>query len=99
MVDFNLFRLAFEDVEAVYPTKFYKMRFLNAGLFVNLLVSMVRRFTPNEIHNKIELVNQSDNRMDQICLVPTAQAATERVLSEMSLALKRRYENERNFRL
>ena len=99
MADMTLFRMVMEDGAAFYPSKYHKLRLSNAGVFINVLVSMVRRFIPSEIYDKFELVSHTDVRLDEICLVPNAETAEKRVFRNLTESLRRRFENERAFRL
>lgn len=99
MIDLNLFKEGMEDVVGIYPVTFYKKRFCNAGTILTMFWTMIRRVTPADLRDKFEIIDNTDIRLDEVCLVPTVEAATARILRDLNEALRRRYENEATFRL
>lgn len=99
MVNSRSMQLGFADVAGNYPYLLDGVVFQNAGVVVNTLVAAVRRYIPSVVHSKFQMGSQNETRMDTICLVPSLEAATDRIVREMTESLRRRFEAEKMFRL
>lgn len=67
--------------------------------FVSIAMSMVKRFLPQNIKDKLQFGCQFDSRLDQCLLTPDVTTAQARTYSRIIETLQIRYENEANFRL
>lgn len=99
MASFEHFRKALEEIESVYPSHLHRLHFRNTGVFVNLMVSMVRRFIPKDIHKKLIVTSNSETPLNHLFMVPNVETATERLMKDMTETLRLRYENEKTFLL
>lgn len=60
---------------------------------------MLNKILPGDTRNRMEFGCQFDGRLDTVYLVPTPEAAQERMLGRLADSLRRRFENEKTFRL
>ena len=69
------------------------------GVFVNIMMSMVKRFLPKNMNDKLQFGCTFPDRLDKCFLTPNPKVAKERNYLRIIETLKVRYENEANFRL
>jgi hypothetical protein len=94
--DFKLvIKLAFEMLN-FYPCKVVIKNY-HSGLVMNMLLSLLRRALPEGID--VHAGFCWDCRLDSLYLVPTVEAATERMLRQLNECLARRFENAKEFSL
>ena len=62
-----------------------------------MIVGMMRKVLPSEILSKIEMDVPSNGSLSKMCLMPTPEAARQRIEDEQLAALQQRYQNEREF--
>lgn len=98
-MDFKSLKQVWSEIAAVYPVPIKKIKYFNSGTTMNLVASMLRPFLPRDLQSKIELGCQFDQRLDEIYLTPTLEAANVRMLSRIAALLQQRYENEQAFHL
>ena len=99
MADMDCFRMAAEHVFGVYPVRFEKITFCNADLFMNLMVSTVKKYMAEDLRDRLHVKSQTSCRLDKVCLTPNLEEATARTINRVAQTLHQRYENEKNFRL
>ncbi|CAB9500307.1 expressed unknown protein [Seminavis robusta] len=99
-MNLRFFTTLFQEIGSAYPMKWGSVNFFNSGVFINVLMSMVKRISPPEFHENYEfgLVSEA-GRLDNIFFIPSMEAANERILMRITLALQRRYANEASFSL
>ena len=97
--DFKSLKRVWSEIAAVYPYRIDKVKYFNAGTTMTLVTSMLRPFMPADFRNRLEFGYQSEQRLDSLYLVPTLEAATTRLVGRLEETLRKRYENERLFRL
>ena len=95
--EFKIWSKFFSELVAVYPLP-STVRHYHTGTFFNLVGSMLNKVLPNEM-NKMEFGCKFEGRLDSVYLVPTPEAAFERMLGRLADSLRRRFENEKTFRL
>jgi CRAL/TRIO domain len=93
----DVFLKIFNGLYANYPNRFKKIRYFHAPLLLRILHSILRKLLPPELHCKMQMRHASERRLDTMCMVPSVEEASLRVLEEMKANLKRRYDNERAF--
>ena len=96
--DYKNLQRMFSQLLQHHPIK-GEMRHYHSGLIINLLTSMVKPFLCKETRDMIKMGLQLDGRLDQLFLVPDVATATARTLLRLQATLKRRYDNERSFKL
>ena len=69
------------------------------GMFVNLMMSMVKQFLPTEMTERFQFGCMFNDRLDKTFLVPDKTSAKARNYARIIEALTIRYENEATFRL
>ncbi|CAB9515159.1 expressed unknown protein [Seminavis robusta] len=92
-VNFGLtvFRRFWTELAAYYPYHFKEIKVFHGGMFVNMMVSMVRQVVPKRIHEKFQLGTVSGlGRLDQLYLVPNLEAANQRTLRRVQECLHMR---------
>ena len=79
----------------VFPIRLLKV------VFVNMLFAMTKSVLPPHIKDVFEVGCQIEwgHTLDEIYLTPDADTACQRVLENVSNALKLRYENEKMYSL
>ena len=98
-MNFKLLHRVWSEVASVYPCKWQRFKYFNAGTTFNLAMSMLRPFMPAHARDKLEFGCQFDERLDALYLVPTLEAANDRLVGRFVESLQLRYENEASFRL
>ncbi|CAB9525605.1 expressed unknown protein [Seminavis robusta] len=89
------------ELESIYPVHVQSMRFYNAGMFLNLLLSMSRRMLPPQISRKFHVKGYDPQRgyLDQLFVAPNLESANQRNLARVRNALQIRFDNEASFSL
>jgi hypothetical protein len=85
------------ELAAVYPFRLNKLKYFNSGSAWNVAISMVKPFLPKEL--SVEVGCQFEAGLDTLYFVPSLQEASFRLLGRVEDTLRRRYANERTFRL
>lgn len=99
-LDFNIIKQIWLELCAVYPLHLRQVRHFHTGVFMNLMVSMSKKFLPASLGDNIQMgCKFKGGRMDQFYNVPSLEAAQERLLSRLEMCLAKRYINEHEFRL
>ncbi|CAB9515492.1 expressed unknown protein [Seminavis robusta] len=83
----------------VYPYHVRKLKYFHMGLFASLAASLMKKFVPQEIYNKVQVGCQFGGRLDTFYVVPTREIANQRLIERIDACLERRYENIQNFGL
>ena len=86
------------DFGSCYPQHYASIRHYHVGVFMNLLKTVGKKIVPR-LFAKTRTDCEHDSRLDQLFLVPTLEAANERIVSRMKSELARRYKNEASFSL
>ena len=97
-LDFKLLHKLASQMASFYPYKPVVKHF-HTGLVMNVLLSLTRQFLPGEFKEKLQTGFSCHARLDTLFLVPTAEAAMERMLCRMHESLKRRFEKSNAFSL
>lgn len=92
-------RKLWSEILVEYPMDYQKMKYFNAGFFINMINSLKKRFLPQRIVDKMETGCVFEERLSSIYLVPTLQACNERITYRMLDNLARRYNHQREYRL
>jgi hypothetical protein len=71
----------------------------HTGTMLNVAVSILRKILPENMRGDFQVGFMSDDHLADVLLVPTVEAANERVLKKMKEVLRRRYDIEASFRL
>ena len=87
------------EISMVYPSNAGVWKCYHTGVFFNIVASTLRAFLPQEYRWRLQIGCVASKRLDQLLLVPTPEAATERTLGRVMEALERRYRHEKNFML
>jgi CRAL/TRIO domain len=99
-VDFDTFRNTWTELGSVYPLKVHRLLFFHPGVFMNLLVSMSKKFIPSRIRDRFQMGCQfGDWRLDQLYNMPNFEAAQQRLWFRIEDALRKRYSNDLLFSL
>ncbi|CAB9518545.1 expressed unknown protein [Seminavis robusta] len=101
--DYKFLKMMFEHNFGSYPLQLNEIEIFNAGVVVSTLMSMVRRFLPEQHQSKMklgcQLGKQSNDPLDKMFLVPSVEAATCRLVEVLLASIQQRYINECTFRL
>ncbi|CAB9502134.1 expressed unknown protein [Seminavis robusta] len=100
MMDQITFRKAMIEVISMYPCHAAANRFYHSPMLFNIMLSLVRRFTPARLRSKFELGCQfPGGRLDSVYMVGDPEKAKEHLIARVSAILRRRYDNEKSFSL
>ena len=88
-----------EELLNFYPQTYRQIKYFHTGVFVNTIVSMMRRFLPRDIHSKIQTGCQLEGRLNTFYHVPSIEAANATLLERMKENLKKHFENVASFKL
>ena len=88
----------FMELIYYYPVK-GEFRHYHNGLVFNIFASMLKKLLPTRLCNSFHTGCQLDARLDELFLVPTPEAANERIMERLKAALELRYSNEQSFSL
>ena len=89
---FNFQNRVFTELLSHYPYCI-EGRHYNTGAVFNIYLSMLRKLLPEKLKKTLQVGFQLDERLDKYFLVPTVEAAEERMLLRLEECLRRRYEN------
>ncbi|CAB9530842.1 expressed unknown protein [Seminavis robusta] len=87
------------EIAWTYPLQYQAQKHYNGGVMFNVVLSMLKKMLPTKIGSKFETGFQFEGRLDSIYMVPTVEAANQRLLQSLDIALQRRYELEKSFSL
>lgn len=92
------------DLVTVYPFNINRVKHYHNGLFLNLLMSMAKRFIPRDVQETFEFgcknaTEDGHQRLDDMYLQPTVEAAQEKMLGRLKAGMERRFNHEKTFRL
>lgn len=89
-----------KELASVYPLQISKMKNYNTGLVYNMLVRMAKSFVTEEIHSRFEVGCVCElGTLDKLYATPNQRVANERLMIRLHESLRRRYQNETDFRL
>lgn len=94
--NFNIQKQLFSQLLSIYPFK-GSLQCYHTGLVFNLLASMFRSVLPTKLKDKIKTGLILDQSLDAYYLVPSVEAAAQRVIQRMEETLKKRHENLNTF--
>ena len=103
--DYSMRRDTMKHLQAIFSQflHYYPLngeaRHFNTGTMVNILSSILRKLLPEHLHQNYQVGFRFDGHMGTTMLTPTVKEANARTLVRMQEALKRRYDNEKTFRL
>lgn len=97
--DIGTIQRIWSEMLVMFPVQFRELKFFHSGVFANLTAALMKKFTPERIHGKINLGCQFDGRLNTYYRIPTDEAADSRLQAELETYLMLRFENERTFRL
>jgi hypothetical protein len=87
------------EVMIMYP-QFYKfIKYLNSGSHIASMHALKKRSLSMAIRESIELGCRYEGRLRDFYCIPTVEAAKERLQCALEASLKRRYDNEKSFKL
>ena len=98
-MDFSTTKKIMTELTCAYPVTFQRFKYFHAGIFINLMNSLKKRFLPKRIIDKMDTACQFDGRLSDIYLVPNPEAASQKVYLRLVEALLQRYANIETFRL
>jgi hypothetical protein len=82
----------------IYPFKIHQLKLYHTGVMAGMLVSMGKHLVPEEVHRTFQLGNVCEiGRLGDLYMVPTVDAAQQRILRSFDEFLSRRYRNEAAF--
>lgn len=87
------------EVASVYPCRWNKIKYFNAGMSMNLVTSMLRPLFPEDVKQKLDFGCQSEQRLDTLYLVPSLEEANARFLGRVEESLRRHHHNASTFTL
>jgi hypothetical protein len=90
-------RRIWEELMGVFPCRYRSIEYVNAGYQINVMTSLKKEYLSREVTDRIQTQRQVDGKLSDLYLVPTAEAATQHLLSELEKYLRKRYENALNF--
>lgn len=96
--DWKILQRFFSEVLQYYPMR-GQLRHFHNGLVFNIMASMLKPLLPEQMKDSFQVGCQFDGRLDEVFLVPTMEAASQRILERLGQALGRRYQNEHAFKL
>lgn len=82
-----------------YPVEVKRLKYFHTGTAMNILVAMLKPMIAEPLRSNIETGCFFGQRLDKVYLVPTLEAAHQRLLKRVTATLQRRYDNEGTFRL
>lgn len=97
--DMSTMSRVWEELLVAYPVGFRELKLFHTGTIANMTFALLKKILPARIHKKYNLGCQFEGRLDAYYRIPTPEAADARVQAELESNLKKRYENERTFRL
>ena len=98
-VDVASLRIFWNELVEAYPIRFRKIKYFHNGMFLNLAISMTKRFVPKGSISVIETGCKVDQRLDAMYLVPTVEKANARLLRALEHTWEQRCLNVESYRL
>jgi hypothetical protein len=74
-MDLKWFRMIW-DITKAYPAKYNSVKFFHCGVFVNLLLSSIKKFLPPDIRSVFDIGKTAPQRLDTLYLVPSYELAS-----------------------
>lgn len=96
--DWKTLQRLFDELLFFYPIR-PQVRHFHNGIIFNVLASILKRLLPEAMKDNFHVGCQFDGRLDEVFLVPSVEAANERIMERLGEALERRYKHEQSFRL
>lgn len=97
MISIEGFSKLFNENLYSYPAKLRKIKYFHSPMLLNVMFTIMKKLIPEEIHSKIQVRCGSERRLDAMCMLPSPEVASKRILEDMKEMLRTRYENDRNF--
>ena len=98
-MDVEMTKKIYREFTSTYPVTYQRIKFFHSGVIMNMVNSLTKKVLPARIIEKMDLACNFDRNLGEIYLVPTPEAACERVYRQMTETLALRYRNERSFRI
>ncbi|CAB9514155.1 expressed unknown protein [Seminavis robusta] len=98
-VDLQYAQRHWSDVAGVYPLMIHRFKCFHTPTVFNIVKAVCKRLIPSHIERSVQLGCQYNGRLDALYLVPSVEAARQRVLVRMLECLQRRFAAEQSFRL
>ncbi|CAB9500705.1 expressed unknown protein [Seminavis robusta] len=95
----SLPRRIYSECTSMYPRRLRQCKIFHAGLFGNLLFSMMKGFTPSHVHSKFDHAISPFGRLDALYQSPSVEVANDELVQRFKDALQRRFANEAAFTL
>lgn len=101
MVDLNFFKRMLRDTAAIFPVKHNQMRFFNTSVLVNTMASMAKSVLPKTVSESFRTGCKCPlgERLDVFYNMPTTEIAEARLRIKLEECLRKRYHNEKHFKL
>ena len=87
------------DLGAYYPMRFASYSMYHTNSLMNLVVSASRSLLPSFVHESFQVGCEMEGRLSDVLLVPTMEAANDRIMSNLEGAFRERYAIEAKFSL
>lgn len=94
-------RQFYKDLRSVYPLKHDEVTWLRPPAVASMLAQFLRPVMNAEMSDKLTVGSAMDEmgeRLDRLCFVPTFEAANQRLVSNITKLLLRRYAIAKDFR-
>ena len=98
-INIDTSRKMYSELLVGYPIQYNKIKYFNAGMFLNMTNSLKKRFLPKKITDKMEVGCRTDTRLSELYCVPNLEACHHRLLGRIDECIAKRYSNMRTFRL
>ncbi|CAB9499577.1 expressed unknown protein [Seminavis robusta] len=82
-----------------YHVKVQTAKHFNTSVMHNVFLSLLKGVLPTRLKSMFDTGYRSDNRLDEYYLVPSVEAANQRLLASLDFVLERRYNLEQSFSL
>ena len=86
------------ELLAHFPCRFICKNY-HTGVMFNLFIATLRKLLPSEFKDMYQVGCDFDGHLGDAMLTPTVELANLRLLGRMEHVLKRRYDNEKSFKL
>ena len=96
--NFKLIQKLYSQLVSIYPLR-AKLMHYHTGVIFNVMSAALKRLLPQELKDQFQIGLTFEARLDSVFLVPTAEAANQRLLHKLEMGLKRRSQNEESFSL
>lgn len=98
-LDVQMTKKIHREFTSTYPISYQRYKFFHPGVLMNMVNSLTKKMLPARITEKMDMACNFDKNLSDIYLVPTPEAACERIYHQMVEALALRYKNESSFRI